>query len=67
MLSFGDYVDRIYPIELEIKDISDTDWSASHLDPHIQIIVNEWHKTAVFARYINTNFNIHAAAFGLLT
>ena len=37
MLSFGDYVDRIYPIELEIKDISDTDWSASHLDPHILI------------------------------
>ena len=37
MLSFGDYVDRIYPIELEIKHISDTDWFASHLDPHILI------------------------------
>jgi hypothetical protein len=30
--SFGDFVDRIYPIELEIKDITDTDRSASYLD-----------------------------------
>jgi hypothetical protein len=26
---FGDFVDRIYPIELEIKDTTDTDRSAS--------------------------------------
>jgi hypothetical protein len=25
---FGDFVDRIYPIELEIKDTTDTDRSA---------------------------------------
>ena len=31
---FGDFVDRIYPIELEIKDTTDTDRSASFLDIH---------------------------------
>jgi hypothetical protein len=34
---FGSYVDRIYPIELEIKDITDTDMSASDLDLHLDI------------------------------
>ena len=34
---FGDFVDRIYPIELEIKDTTDTDRSASYLDPHLEI------------------------------
>jgi hypothetical protein len=29
---FGDFVDRIYPIELEIKDTKDTDRSASYLE-----------------------------------
>ena len=29
---FGDFVDHIYPIELEIKDTIDTDRSASYLD-----------------------------------
>jgi hypothetical protein len=32
---FGDFVDRIYPIELEIKDT--TDRSASYLDLHLEI------------------------------
>jgi hypothetical protein len=36
---FGDIVDRIYPIELEIKDTTDTDRSASYLDLHLEI---EW-------------------------
>jgi hypothetical protein len=31
---FGDFVDRIYPIELEIKDTTDTDRSVSYLDLH---------------------------------
>ena len=30
-------VDRIYPIELEIKDTTDTDRSASYLDLHLEI------------------------------
>jgi hypothetical protein len=29
--------DRIYPIELEIKDTIDTDRSASYLDLHLKI------------------------------
>ena len=35
--SFGDFVDRIYPIELKIKDTTDTDRSASYLDLHLEI------------------------------
>jgi hypothetical protein len=31
---YGDFVDRIYPIEFEIKDTTDTDRSASYLDLH---------------------------------
>ena len=31
------FVDRIYPIELEIKDTTDTDISASYLDLHFEI------------------------------
>jgi hypothetical protein len=34
---FGDFIDRIYPIELEIKDTTDTDRSASYLDIHLEI------------------------------
>ena len=37
---FGDFVDRIYPIELEIKDTTDTDTSASYLDLHVHPNVN---------------------------
>ena len=34
---FGDFVDRIYPIELEIHDTTDTDRSASYLEVHLAI------------------------------
>jgi hypothetical protein len=34
---FGDFVARIYPIELEIKDTTDTDRPASYLDIHLEI------------------------------
>ena len=33
----GDFVDRIYPIELEIHDTTDTDRSASYLEVHLAI------------------------------
>ena len=36
---FGNFVDRIYPIELEIQDTPDTDRSASHLDLHLEMRV----------------------------
>jgi hypothetical protein len=34
---FGDFVKCIYPIELEIKDTTDTDRSTSYLDLHLGI------------------------------
>jgi len=34
---FGDFVDRIYPIELEIKDTTDTNRSASYLDLYLEM------------------------------
>ena len=34
---FGDYVERIYHIEIEIKDTTNTDKSASYLDLHLEI------------------------------
>jgi hypothetical protein len=34
---FGDFVDRIYPTELEIKDTSDADRSTSYLDLPLDI------------------------------
>jgi hypothetical protein len=34
---FGDSVDRIYPIELEIKDTTDTDRSTSCVDIHLEL------------------------------
>jgi len=34
---FGDFVDRIYSFELEIKDATDTDRSASYFDLHLEI------------------------------
>ena len=36
-IRLGDFVDRIFPIELEIKDITDTDRSASYLNIHLEI------------------------------
>jgi hypothetical protein len=33
---FGDFVDRIYPIEREIKDTADTDRFASYLHLHLE-------------------------------
>jgi hypothetical protein len=34
---FGDSVDRIYLIELEIKDTTDTDRSTSCVDLHLEL------------------------------
>jgi hypothetical protein len=34
---FCDFVDRIYHIELKIKDTADTDRSASFIDLHLEI------------------------------
>ena len=34
---FGEIVDRIYPIELEIQDTTDTDRSALYLDIQLEV------------------------------
>jgi hypothetical protein len=33
----GEFIDSIYPIELEIRDTTDTDRSVSYLDLHLEI------------------------------
>ena len=33
----GDFVDRIFPIELEVKDTTDTDRSALYIDLHLDV------------------------------
>jgi disulfide oxidoreductase YuzD len=38
---FGDFVDRIYLIELEIKDTTDTDRYASYLNLRYSLVVNQ--------------------------
>ena len=39
---FGDFVDNIYPIKLEIKDTTDTDSSASYIYLHLEIDSEGW-------------------------
>ena len=53
---FGSYVDRIYPIELEIKDITDTDMSASDLDLHLDIDNEGWLRKKFYDK--RDDFNI---------
>jgi len=45
---FGDFVDRIYSIELEMKDTTDTDRSASYLDLHLEIDREGWLRTKLY-------------------
>ena len=40
--TFSDFADRIYPIELEIKDTTDTDRSASYINLHLEIDSEGW-------------------------
>ena len=54
----GDFVDRIYPIELEIKDITDTDTSASYLDLHLEIDNEGRLRTTPYDKRDDFNFPI---------
>ena len=58
---FGDFVDRIYPIELEIKDTTDTDRSASYLDLHLEIDSEGRLRTKHYAK--RDYFNLHIVNF----
>ena len=55
---FDDFVDRIYPIELEIKDTTDTDTSASYLDLHLEIDSEGRLRTKLYDKRDDFNFPI---------
>jgi len=55
---FGDFVDRIYPIELEIKNTTDTDRSTSYLDLHLEIDSEGWLRTILYDKRDDFNFPI---------
>jgi hypothetical protein len=55
---FGDFVDRIYPIEFEIKDTTDT---ASYLDLHFEIDNEDRLKTKFYD--IRDDFNFTSVNF----
>jgi hypothetical protein len=55
---FGDFDDRIYTIELEIKDITDTDRSASYLDLHLEIDSEAMLRTKLYDKRDDFNFPI---------
>ena len=55
---FGEYVDRIYPSELEIKDTTETIRSASYLDLHLEIDNNGRLRTKLYDKRDDFNFPI---------
>jgi hypothetical protein len=55
---FGDFVDRIYPIELEIKDTTDTSRSALYLDLHLEIHSAGPLRTKLYNKRDDFNFPI---------
>jgi hypothetical protein len=48
LLSLNNYLDRIYSIELEAKDTTDTETSASYLYPHLEIDSEGWFRKKNF-------------------
>ena len=55
---FGDFVDHIYPIELEIKNTTDTDTSASYLDLHLEFDSEGRLRTKLYGKRDDFNFPI---------
>jgi hypothetical protein len=55
---YGDFVDRIYPIELEIKNTTYTDRSASYLDLHLEIDSDGRFRTKLYDKRDDFNFPI---------
>jgi hypothetical protein len=55
---FGDFVDCIYPIELEIKDTTDKDMSASYLDLYLEIDSEGRLRTKLYDKRDYFNFPI---------
>ena len=46
----GDFIDRIYPIELEIKKTTDKDGSASYLDLHLELNNEDRQRTKLYGQ-----------------
>ena len=55
---FDDLVDRIYPVELEIKDTTDTDRFASYLDLHLEVDSEGRIRTKPYDKRNDTNLLI---------
>ena len=55
---FGDFVNFIYPIELEIKDTTDTDKSASYFGLHLEIDSEGRLRTKLYDKRDYFNFPI---------
>jgi hypothetical protein len=55
---FGDCVDRIYPIKLEIKDTTDTNRFASYFDLHLEIDSEGRLRTKLYDKIDYFNFPI---------
>jgi hypothetical protein len=57
---FFDCIDLIYPIELEIKDTTDTHMSASYLDLYLNLEIDSegWLKTKLYDKRDDFNFPI---------
>jgi hypothetical protein len=54
----GEFVDRIYPIELEIKDTTDTDRYASYLDLHLEVDSEGRLRTKLYDKINDIKFHI---------
>ena len=54
----ADFVDRIYPFDLEIKDTTYTDRSASYIDLHLEIASEGRLRTNVYDKGDDFNFSI---------
>jgi hypothetical protein len=57
----GDFVDHIYPIELEIKDSTDTDRCALYLDLHLEIDRERRIRTELYEK--GDDFNVPIVNF----
>ena len=54
----GDFVDRIYPIELKIKYTTNTDGFASYLDIHLELATEGRLRTKLYDKRDDFNFPI---------
>ena len=54
----GDFVNCIYPIELEINDTTDTDRSSSYIDLHLEIDSEGQLRTKLYDKRYDFNFPI---------